>query len=357
MPVALWLSASLLLAGPELSVTAVDSRPAPRRPAELEHELAELREQVSESPRERGPRLALVRTLADAGQLEQALDAAREWRKVDAYNLVVVRLIGDLLSELGRDAEALRSYSAVTELLPEDPEAQRALATVLETRGELDAAAERLAVAVALRPEDPRLAFELADVDLRRGRHEQAAARLEAIVAEPSVPEELLYPSKQRLSQVYAQRRRSASSDAARAEWTAKIDALALDGGSENDIKIYLSWDSDRTDVDLSVINPAGERVFYQHKRGRFGGQLYRDVTGGYGPESFTAATARAGTYKVEVHYYGGSPMKEARGEVLIVLNEGRESEEQYLFPYVLPRVRDRVRVAEIKVVTGEGDQ
>lgn len=351
MSLSLWLSASLVLGAPSFEVTPVAERPVREPSAELDAEIEKLREAVADEPRERQHRFTLVRALIDAGELEDALEAARAWREVDAYNLVVVRLIGDILSELDRPAEALRTYSAVTELLSEDPEAQRALATVLEAQGQLDAAYERLEIALSLRPEDQRLSFELADVALRLGKLDEASARLEAIAADEDAPRALRYPAKQRLGQVYAQRRRATDDEAERREWTAKIEALGLKGGSENDIKVYLSWDTDRTDVDLWVINPRGEKIFYSHKTGAFGGALLDDVTSGYGPESFTAQQAKAGSYAVEVNYFGSrGAMKEARGEVLVIVNEGREDEQMFNFPYVLPKRGDTVRVAEIEV-------
>ena len=351
MTPSLWLCATLAFAPPSFTVSPVDERPTraadPGRSAEIE----QLHELILDEPRERSHRFTLVRALIDAGELDEALAAAQAWREIDAYNLVVVRLIGDIQTELGRTEQALRTYSAVTELLSEDPEAQRALATVLKAQGDLDNALARLQVANELRPEDQRLCFELADVELRRGDYQQAAARFESIVADEGASEQLRHPAKQRLAQVYAGFRRDAQTDAQRQEWTAKINALALEGGSQNDIKVYLTWDTDRTDVDLWVINPKGEEVFYSHRKGAFGGTLYGDVTTGYGPESFTAKSAKAGTYAVEVHYYGsGGAMKEARGELLVVVNEGREDEQQQTFPYVLPKVGDHVRVAEIEV-------
>jgi tetratricopeptide (TPR) repeat protein len=355
MTPSLWLCATLAFAPPSFTVSAVDERPtrapSPQLAAQLDAEIEQLREQILDEPRERAHRFALVRALIDADQLDQALAAAQAWREIDAYNLVVVRLIGDIQTELGDTAQALRTYSAVTELLSEDPEAQRALATVLKTQGDLDNALARLQVAIELRPEDQRLSFELADVELRRGDYQQAATRFAAIVADEAASEQLRHPAKQRLAQVYARFRRDATTDTERQEWAAKIDALALEGGSQNDIKVYLTWDTDRTDVDLWVINPKGEKVYYSHRKGAFGGTLYGDVTTGYGPESFTASHAKAGTYAVEVHYFGsGGAMKEARGELLVVVNEGREDEQQHVFAYVLPKVGDSVRVAEIEV-------
>ena len=350
-PLALTLSACLFAGPPTMTVTQVAERPAREPSAELDAEIERLRAQVVAEPRERAHRFALVRALIDADQLDEALVTAREWRAVDAYNLVVIRLIGDIQTELGQTEAALRSYSAVTELLPEDPEAQRALATVLKAQGDDASARARLEVALSLRPDDRRIAFELADVELGLGLLDAARQRFEAIVAAEGVPEALRYPAKQRLAQLYAAQRRAAADPAERAELQARIDALALPGGTENDIKVYLSWDTDRTDVDLWVINPAGEKVFYSHRKGKDGGTLYDDVTSGYGPESYTVATAKPGTYAIEVNYFGnGGAMKEARGEVLVVLDEGRETEQQAVFRYVLPNPKATVRVAEIEV-------
>jgi uncharacterized protein YfaP (DUF2135 family) len=149
------------------------------------------------------------------------------------------------------------------------------------------------------------------------------------------------YPAKQRLAQVY---KAQGAHD--------KVKALALAGGTENDIKVYLTWDTDRSDVDLWVTNPAGERVSYEHKRGQFGEALYDDVTTGYGPESFTAPKARAGEYLVQVNYFGGGRgnFSEARGEVVIVLDEGKPSEQKHVLPYRLFQVGQTVAVARVRV-------
>jgi tetratricopeptide (TPR) repeat protein len=344
------LCAMLAFGPPTFTVTPIAERPERAASDQLDAEIQRLRELVENEPRERDHRFALVRALIDDGKLDDALLAAKSWREVDAYNLVVVRLIGDIQTDLGHPREALRTYSAVTELLSEDPEAQRALATVLKAQGDLDSAHERLLVAVSLRPDDLRLRFELADIELRRGDYQHAAEHFAEIVAETGAAAQLRHPAKQRLGQVYAGFRRQATSDEERARWTAKIDALELEGGWQNDIKVYLTWDTDRTDVDLWVTTPSGEKIFYSHKQGR-GGTLFGDVTNGYGPESFTTERAEAGTYAIEVNYYGsGGAMKEARGEVLVVVNEGREDEQQQVFSYVLPKPGHTVRVAEIEV-------
>lgn len=338
-----------------LTLERKEREPAEGRKAPDGEELAQLRRAVSEGPRDRAARFALVTGLINAGQLEQALAAAREWRERDAYNLVVVRLIGDINSELGRHADARRAYSAVVELLPRDAGAQRALAAVLKQSGQLQPAHQRMLAAARIRPEDTRIAFELADLAQRLGRAAEATERFKAIIESEKTPEKIRYPAKQRLAQLYAAARLQAlqqnrGDEAARLG--KMIEALSINGGTANDIKVYLTWDTDRTDVDLWVVNPAGQKVFYQHKQGRFGGALFDDVTDGYGPESFTASAAARGRYLVQVNYYGTQrqAFTEARGEVVVILNEGTAKERRYTLPYRLFKPKQTVTVARIDV-------
>lgn len=341
---------------PRLALIPKDSEPADTGPGSANDvDLETLAAAVEAEPDSRPARFDLVRALMRAGKLHEALAAARAWRLDDAYNLVVVRLLGDIYSELGDTGNALRAYSAVVELLPEDPHAQRALASVLKQRGNLDAAYQRLHAAARLRPDDMRIAFELADAAHRLGRLDEARERFERISASDDASMAIRYPARQRLAQIYAAMRREASSagqDATAGELDQRIAALDIKGGVQNDIKVYLTWDTDRSDVDLWVTNPAGEKIFYSHKNGQFGGALYDDVTTGYGPESFTARHARPGTYVVEVNYYdaGRSNFSEARGEVVIILNEGSDHEQKHVLPYRLYRPKQTVTVANIQV-------
>jgi Flp pilus assembly protein TadD len=350
------VSTATLARGPSRSLEARAVDTAPPTPArdDATARLPQLRAAVDEDPRDRAARFALVRGLRDAGDLDSALAEARAWRSVDAYDLVVVRMLGDLYSELGREDDALRTYSAVTELLSTDPRAQRALATVLKQRGDHRAAQGRLLRAVELAPEDSRLRFELADVELRLGKTDEALAKLSEIVESDAVAEQIRYPAKQRLAQVFAAKRREADEagdTANQTRWAEALRGLDVKGGVDNDIKIYLSWDTNRTDVDLWVTTPSGARVWYQHKQ-EPDGALYDDVTNGYGPESFTSAQARPGEYAVAVNYYSTnrSAFVEARGEVTVILDEGRTTERQLVFPYTLHRPGQTVTVARITV-------
>jgi tetratricopeptide (TPR) repeat protein len=348
---------TLTVAAQATSITLVpkDAEPAEGRLDPGSVRLAELSKAVSANPADRQLRLELVQALVAARRPAEALEAAKEWRSHDAYNLVVVRTLGDLYAQLGDTAKARRTYSAVAELLASDVSAQRALASVLKQSGDLESAYARLQVCRRLEPNDQRTAFELADTAQRLGRTEEAAAQLAALVADAATPLALRYPAKQRLAQIWGgeRRRALAAGDTAHArEISEAIDDLEVKGGIENDIKVYLTWDTDQSDVDLWVTTPSGERVYYGAKLASHGEALFDDVTTGYGPESFTAKSAAKGTYKVQVNYYRPrtGAFAEARGEVTVILGEGRERESRHVLPYRLFQRGQTVTVAEIEV-------
>lgn len=338
-----------------LSVAPVSSAPL-RRSVPTPGEIEQLRQAATAAPRQRDPQFALTRALMTSGDLVGAHAVAESWRERDAYNLVVVRLLGDIETEQGDSARARRTYSSIVELLPRDVQARRALATVLKQSGDLQGARQQLLVALTIAG-DHHTAFELADVEYRLGLPE-ARARFRAIADAPEVSEAVRYPAKQRLAQIAARERLEAEKrgDAQRAaELGREIEHLSIHGGVENDLKVFLSWDTDRTDIDLWVTTPSGQKVFYGSKSGKDGEQLFDDVTTGYGPESFTAARAVPGTYTITVDYFGARPgaFKEARGEVIVITNEGRPNEARRAFPYRLFEEKDQVIVAKVQVAKG----
>jgi tetratricopeptide (TPR) repeat protein len=337
---------------PGLTVSALATQPE-RRSRPSPAELDQLRRAAQDNPKLREPHFALTRALMASGELLAAHEEAAGWREHDAYNLVVVRLLGDIETEQGDSARARRTYSSIVELLPRDVQARRALATVLKQAGDLQGARQQLLAALDI-ADDRHTTFELGDVEYRLGLAE-ARGRFQAIADAPDAPDAVRYPARQRLAQIAARERRDAAvrGDAARvAELGREIEKLEIHGGVENDIKVFLSWDTDRTDIDLWVTTPSGEKVSYEHKLAAGGEALFDDVTTGYGPESFTARHAAPGVYSVTVDYFGARPgaFKEARGEVIVILNEGRKNETRKTLPYRLFEEKDRVTVAQIQV-------
>lgn len=77
----------------------------------------------------------------------------------------------------------------------------------------------------------------------------------------------------------------------------------SLDSAS---ITIRLDWSkhSCNTDIDLHVVDPYGEEIYYRHMESASGGYLDRDDVVGPGPEHVRWTNAPAGTYKIYVHYF-----------------------------------------------------
>lgn len=93
---------------------------------------------------------------------------------------------------------------------------------------------------------------------------------------------------------------------------------------------VAISWNTDRTDVDLHVIEPSGEECFYNHRETRSGGSLTRDVTQGYGPELYVHPDPPKGKYKVTAHYFASDRLKTSvatKVKVTIYKNRGKQNE------------------------------
>ena len=71
------------------------------------------------------------------------------------------------------------------------------------------------------------------------------------------------------------------------------------------DIVVTMMWNTDRTDVDLHVLEPSGEECYYKHRSTRTGGKITRDVTEGFGPEMYIIEKAPKGNFVVKANYYG----------------------------------------------------
>ncbi len=118
----------------------------------------------------------------------------------------------------------------------------------------------------------------------------------------------------------------------------------------KKDIKIILTWDTDGTDVDLHVINPANVDCYYSHPETVEGGRLDVDITNGYGPEIFTQSNADRGQYQVKAHYYSSHGHPQTLAKVQVILFEGMDMEKKYNFEKVLVRTDDTFLVGTFNI-------
>lgn len=108
-------------------------------------------------------------------------------------------------------------------------------------------------------------------------------------------------------------------------EFVARLDA---------DVRIVIEWTNDDADIDLWVIEPNGERVYYSHQLSAAGGAISNDMTDGYGPEEYVIRRAQAGDYKVRIDGYSPdriNPNGRGRVTVRLIRDFGRPTQTEQL--------------------------
>ena len=121
----------------------------------------------------------------------------------------------------------------------------------------------------------------------------------------------------------------------------------------DTDLRIVMMWDADDTDIDLHVLEPSGEEVYYGHKNSESGGMNSDDVTTGYGPEEYLHKKAPAGTYRIMSNYFA-SHQQMLTGPVTVTAtvftNWGRETQTSQTMSLRLEKAKDKVAIGSIEV-------
>ena len=106
--------------------------------------------------------------------------------------------------------------------------------------------------------------------------------------------------------------------------------------GTRPKLRVFLSWSTNHTDLDLHVVTPDGKHAYYADRVLPNGGALDVDVTTGYGPEIFSMPTPLTGTYLVYLNYYGGNQDDKKDtitvADITILTNEGTANEKKQTF-------------------------
>jgi len=131
-----------------------------------------------------------------------------------------------------------------------------------------------------------------------------------------------------------------------------RIPAVEADLGVQDaDLVVTITWNTDRTDVDLHVIDPIGEECYYEHRETKLGGRLTEDVTQGYGPEMFVLVKAAPGPYRIRAHYFSQDNLRTSlRTKVYATVYEhwGRADERCTRKAFALNEGKEFVDIATI---------
>ena len=264
---------------------------------------------------------------AIAKQDPTALEQAHAWRDAQPTDVLAIIALGEALEAVHDRTAAARVYGSLIDLYPTRADYRRFAGERLER---LEATGRSLAVdtyrrAVADRPDQLTghrlLAYALV-------RSNDLAGAFDAILK--GVDQKYRDDSYRGADRVL---RRDAQMIAAAylaqgGDRTAIEKALAkrkLTAFTGRSTRVLLYWETDANDVDLHVRDARGGHSWYSHLPLESGGELYADVTTGYGPECFEImGTPSAGPYKLGVHYYRQGAMGYGMGLLQIVRFDGR---------------------------------
>ena len=310
-----------------------------RRHAPSPERIAELEKQLRENPQDRELYNQLSETLAALGEWKELRALALRWQPYDPENPQVYEVLGNASAELGRESEAARAFASLIEIAPAKPELlQRAGLLLLRTR-RASLAEAPLRRALELRPDRANAYRHLALMLWQEGRVEEAARVLESATRQPFPGwyRDVHRVIREELGLVYHAWMRKDGSRRREIEERAREHRVDL--ARRDALRVTLAWETDANDVDLHVVDPDGEEVFYSHQASRSGLELYEDVTQGLGPEVVRAPKAIAGTYHVGVRYFAAGPMGISRG--VVIVTRGDEVE---IHPFRLAKGGEEIR-------------
>jgi outer membrane protein OmpA-like peptidoglycan-associated protein len=262
--------------------------------------------------------LAEIQHAIAAHDLDGALGKARDWHAREPGNVLALVGLGEAL-EARHDAAAARIYGSIIDLYPRRADMRRFAGERLARL----AAAQPLVIdtfrrAVADRPDHMTGYRLLAYAQVRAGKPADAFATILAGLDHKYRDDSykggmrVLADDAGMIGAVYA-----AAVPGKRAEIVAALAAHKLGLATKPSTRFILYWETDANDVDLHIEDARGDHAFYGKPKLASGGELYADITTGYGPECFAIpGTPGAGPYKLAVDYYSQGPMGYGMGLV-----------------------------------------
>ncbi|HEU4408061.1 MAG TPA: VIT domain-containing protein [Polyangiaceae bacterium] len=273
-----------------------------------------------------------VMDLVAAQRAKQAVALAYAWRKQSPGDVLALVALGAAYEAAGELESAARAYGSLIDLYPDRADLRRFAGARLEhlasSKG-LPLAVDTFRKAAEQRPDHPSshrlLAFALA----KRGEY---AAALDAALAgaNRSYPagrfrgvERILREDAGLLGAALVR-----AEPGRRAEVESKLREVGATIDDEPSLRFVLNWETDANDVDFHIRDASGGHAFYsQPTLPNGGGELYADVTTGYGPECFTVRKpqgARSPSYTLQAHYYSRGPMGYGMGKLEIIDHDGK---------------------------------
>jgi hypothetical protein len=274
---------------------------------------------------------------------------AKQWRDESPGDVLAWIAVGEA-AEATRDyATASRAYGSIIDLFGARAEFRRFAGQRLERTGERSLAVDTYRRAVADRPDQLTGHRLLAYALLRKGDHEGAWSAILAGV-DQKVPEGRFEGADRVIggdAGMIAAAYIANGGDKLKVMNALAKRNLPLVSGPRTRFMLY--WETDANDVDLHVVDRHGNHAFYRERALSSGGELYADVTTGFGPECFElTGRPEAGPYELGVHYYAQGAMGYGMGMLQVVRFDGKA----FTFedrPFIIMKNRDHVSLGKAR--------
>ncbi|MBK6923043.1 MAG: hypothetical protein IPH07_36990 [Deltaproteobacteria bacterium] len=298
-------------------------------------------------------RMAEIMALVDDGRDAEALRAAQRWLDEAPGDTLAIVALGESLERLGRLVEAARVYGSLIDLYPSRADMRRFVGNRLDRLA--DASAHELALdtyaqALRQRPDHPNSHRHLAWAYLRAERPDLAFETILGALSR-SYPEErfrgvvrVLQEDAGLLAAALLRHDPEQADDI-----HARLREVGAKLATEPSLRFVMSWETDSNDVDFHIVDANGEEASFQSPRLVSGGELFADVTTGYGPECFAIPGApNAFPYRFQAHYYARGPMGFGMGTLQIIEHDGRGGFGFDDRPFVIMRDRATVQLGHL---------
>jgi len=235
--------------------------------------------------------------------------------EVELNNYELLKALAYKLEYFNQYKLAIQVYKKILELRPEEPQSYRDLALAYEANNQIRKSYDLL--------------FKLYNGELLEKDETRRYNGIESIA----------YVELNRLVSKYADKLKITEEEKKR------FNSMPVD------VRVLIDWNHGDTDIDLWVIDPNGEKAYYQHPRTKIGGRLSNDFVDGYGPEEFMLKNAIKGDYKILVDYYSDNLQKISGPTILKVTlftNYAKKDENRKIIVIRLDKEEDDIEVGTL---------
>jgi hypothetical protein len=272
-------------------------------------------------------RFAIVMQQVTQGRQGAAMEEAWKWRDENPADELALLALGEVAEASGDFNLAARAYGSLIDLFPGRADIRRMAGERLEALGPagLQLAVDTFAQAVAQRPDHPSSHRLYAFALVKAGRYEEAFAAA-LVGARQSYPwgrfagvPRILDEDLRLIAAAWL-----AEKPGDEKTIRAALAAANVTPDTSPSLRFVLNWETDANDVDFHIYDGRGGHAYFSNRSLASGGELYADVTTGYGPECFTVpGPPVAFPYTLQGHYYSRGPMGYGMGKLEVIEHDG----------------------------------